>query len=57
MSSRQQEFNVRLSGANRSLSKDDIEDMLKEAYMVYFQEDCDYKEPTVTAELINEVHI
>jgi len=57
MSSRQQEFNVRLSGANRSLSKDDIEDMLKEAYMVYFQEDCDYKEPTVIAELINEVHI
>ena len=57
MSSRQQVFNVRLSGANRSLSKDDIEAMMTEAYMVYFQEDCDYKEPIVTAELVNEVHV
>jgi hypothetical protein len=57
MSSRQQVFNIRLSGGHRSLSKDDIEAMMTEAYMVYFQEDHDYKEPIVTAELINEVHI
>jgi|WetSurSiteA1Bulk_404760.scaffolds.fasta_scaffold666396_1 hypothetical protein len=57
MSSRQQMFNIRLSGGHRSLTNEDIVDMLSEAYMVYFQEDCDYKEPTITAELINEVHI
>jgi len=57
MASRQQTFNIQLSGANRSLTNDDIIAMMTEAYMVYYQDDIDYKEPIVTAELINEVHI
>ena len=57
MSSRQQNFDIQISGANRSLTKDDIIAMIEEAYMVYYQEDCDYKEPKVTAQLTNEVHI
>ena len=52
-----QEFLIRINGGHRGLSQDQVAQMVAEAFMVYFQDDNDYKEPIVSAKLVSNIEV